>query len=100
MTYAETALHGNYVTVRASARQWAAPAGPFLHRRDAEKYVDAASRAAQEKYRGNSDRSKLSFAGYGVARLQFKPGARRWEGKVNAEVGLQIDPATGYVRTG
>jgi hypothetical protein len=97
VTYAETALHGHYVTVRANSRLFALLAGPFLHRRQAEQFVDAAACTAREIYRGTEDQAKLSFAAYGVARLTFKPGAPRWEGKLNTHLRLTLDPHTGYV---
>jgi hypothetical protein len=100
MTYAETTAHGNYVTVRITSRRWSPLAGPFMHRRDAENYVDAARAAALAKYRAPEDQIKLGYAGYGVARLQFKPGEPLRAGNVNTELGLQIDPVNGYVHTG
>lgn len=98
MSYTETDRHGHYVTARADSRRFAVLAGPFMHRRQAERFVDAARAAARATYWGAEDQLRLSFAAYGVARFTFKPGVPRWQGKLNTHLGLALDPNTGYVR--
>lgn len=100
MTYAETSRHGHYVTVRFNSRRWAILAGPFAHRRDAEHHVDPARRAAQAATARTTLAMDYSAAGYGTARLHFKPGAPLTPGRFNDAIGLDVDPATGYLPTG
>lgn len=97
MTYAETSQHAHYVTVRFDSRRWATLAGPFRYHRDAERHVENARRAVQALVAGTARQSDFTFAGYGTSRLCFKPGAPHPPGRVNASIGLHIDPGTGYV---
>lgn len=97
MTYAETAQHGHYVTVRFNSRRWAILAGPFVHRRDAEHHIDPARRAAQAATARTARSIDYTFAEYGTARLHFNPGAPLPRGRFNDAIGLDVDPTSGYL---
>lgn len=99
MTYAETAQHGHYVTVRFNSHQWAILAGPFLHRRDAETHLDPTRRAAQAANARSARSIDYTFAAYGTARLHFTQGAPLARGRFNDAIGLAMDPVTRYLST-
>ena len=98
MTYAETAQHGHYVTVRFNSRRWAILAGPFQDRCEAEAHLDQARRAALAASARTVRSIDYTFAAYGTARLHFSLGAPLALGQFNGAIGLTTDPATGYLR--